>query len=205
MHHPISAVIYSRYSSDRQSERSIEDQLELCRRLIEREGWALTRTYEDRAISGVVRQRPAFQQLLADAEHGAFDVVVAESLDRLGRKLADVADLYDRLSFRGIRIVTHAAGEVTQLHIGMLGTMAQLYLSELREKTRRGLMPRAAGKGVDAVLYGDLARILQLCEAAEEKSGTRKRKLPGQGGPGSQLSVVAGAGYHLCRTAVRSS
>jgi DNA invertase Pin-like site-specific DNA recombinase len=97
-----------------------------------RERWVLTRTYEDRAISGAVRQRPAFQQLLADAERGAFDVVVTESLDRLGRKLADVADLYDRLSFRGIRIVTHAAGEVTQLHIGMLGTMAQLYLSELR-------------------------------------------------------------------------
>jgi DNA invertase Pin-like site-specific DNA recombinase len=46
------------------------------------------------------------------------------------------------LSFRGIRILTHAAGEATQLHIGMLGTMAQLYLSELRDKTRRGLMGR---------------------------------------------------------------
>ena len=86
------AVIYARYSSDRQSESSIEDQLELCRRVIDREGWVLTRAYEDRAISGAVRQRPAFQQLLADAESGGFDVVVTESLDRLGRKLADVAD-----------------------------------------------------------------------------------------------------------------
>jgi len=124
----IRAVVYCRYSSAQQNERSIEDQLELCRRLIEREGWTLLRSYEDRAISGAVRQRPAFQQLLADAERGCFEVVVAESLDRLGRKLADVADFYDRLSFKGIRIVTHSTGEVTQLHIGMLGTMAQLYL-----------------------------------------------------------------------------
>ena len=55
------------------------------------------------------------------------------------------------------------------------------------------LVPRDGAKGFDAVLHGDLARILQLCEAADEKSGSRKRKLPGQGGPGSQVSVVAGA------------
>ncbi len=149
------AVIYARYSSERQSDHSIEDQLELCRRLIQREGWQLLHSYEDRAISGAVRQRPAFQQLLSDAERGAFDVVVTEALDRLGRKLADVADLYDRLSFRGIRIVTHATGEVTQLHIGMLGTMAQLYLSDLREKTRRGLIGRVlAGRSAGGLAYG---------------------------------------------------
>jgi hypothetical protein len=63
-------------------------------------------------------------------------------------------------------------------------------LRELIEKVV--LVPRAQGKSLDAVLQGDLARILQLCEAAEEKSGSRKRKLPGHGGPGSQVSVVAG-------------
>ena len=66
-------------------------------------------------------------------------------------------------------------------------------LRELIEKVV--LLPRAEGKGLDAVLHGDLARILQLCEGADEKSGSRKRKLPGQGGPGSQVSVVAGAGF----------
>jgi hypothetical protein len=55
------------------------------------------------------------------------------------------------------------------------------------------LVPRASGKGLDAVLHGDLAHVLQLCAAADEKRGTRKRKLPGQDGPGSQSSVVAGA------------
>jgi hypothetical protein len=54
------------------------------------------------------------------------------------------------------------------------------------------VVPRTGAKGLDAVLYGDLARILQLCDAADEKNGARKRKLPGQGGPGSQVSVAAG-------------
>src|SRR5690349_12265243 len=46
MQNQIRAVVYCRYSSAQQNERSIEDQLELCRRLIEREGWTLLRSYE---------------------------------------------------------------------------------------------------------------------------------------------------------------
>jgi len=48
-----------------------------------------------------------------------FDVVVAEALDRLSRDQADVATLFKRLKFAGIRIVTLADGEVTQLHVGL--------------------------------------------------------------------------------------
>ena len=64
-------------------------------------------------------------------------------------------------------------------------------LRDLTEKVV--LMPRPRGKGLDFVLHGDLARILHLGEAANETSGSRKRKLPGQGRPGSQVSLVAGA------------
>ncbi len=137
------AVIYARYSSENQREASIEDQLEVCRRRIAREGWTLLRTYTDAAISGASRFRPAFQQLRLDAERGAFDVIVCEALDRIGRKLADVAELHDLLSYLGIKLVTLSTGEVTPLHIGMLGTLAQLTLSDLREKTRRGQLGRA--------------------------------------------------------------
>ncbi len=57
------------------------------------------------------------------------------------------------------------------------------------------LSPHEDGSGLDARLYGDLARILAFCEAAEDK-----KELPGSGEPGSQLSVVAGARNHLYRT-----
>ena len=91
------AVVYARYSSDNQSKASIGDQLEVCRRYIERQGWTLLRTYEDRALSGASDRRPAYQQLLADAEGNKFDVIVSEALDRLGRRLSDVARLHDHL------------------------------------------------------------------------------------------------------------
>jgi DNA invertase Pin-like site-specific DNA recombinase len=100
------------------------------------------RAFEDRAISGASASRPGFQALQADAERGCFEVVVCEAIDRLSRKLSDVAALHDRLEFR--RIALHAAslGAVTTMHVGLLGTMAQLYLSDLKDKTRRGLLGR---------------------------------------------------------------
>ena len=137
------AVIYARYSSDNQRDASIEDQIEVCRRYAERQGWTVVEVYADRALSGASRFRSAFQQMQVDAEGRRFDLIVAEALDRLGRKLADVADLHDRLSFLRIGLHTVATGEVTAMHVGMLGTMAQMYLKDLAEKTRRGQLGRA--------------------------------------------------------------
>ena len=51
------AVIYARYSSDNQSDSSIEDQVRQCRRRIEQEGWSLSEVYSDAAISGATTQR----------------------------------------------------------------------------------------------------------------------------------------------------
>ena len=149
------AVIYARYSSDNQREASIEDQIEICRRYIDRQGWTLARTYQDRALSGASDQRPGYQQMLADAAAKRFDVVVTEALDRLGRRLSDVARLYDHLEFQGVRLHAVNIGQVTTMHVGLLGTMAQLYLSDLKEKTRRGQLGRAlAGKIPGGKAYG---------------------------------------------------
>src|SRR5687767_2341024 len=100
------AVIYARYSSDLQRESSIEDQNEVCRRYITNMGWKLVNIYADAALSGATRHRPAYQTLLADARKQAFDVVVCEAVDRLGRRLADTADLQDTLSFLKIQLYT---------------------------------------------------------------------------------------------------
>ena len=50
----IRAAVYVRYSSDRQKDRSIDDQIALCRDLCAREGMAVISTFEDRAISGAL-------------------------------------------------------------------------------------------------------------------------------------------------------
>jgi site-specific DNA recombinase len=141
------AVIYARYSSENQRDASIDDQVEICRRYLTAQGWTLVNVYSDRAISGASRNRAGYQQMIADAERRCFDVIVCEALDRIGRKLSDVADLHDRLQFLRIPLYAVKLGEVTTLHVGLMGTMAQLYLSDLRDKTKRGQLGRAlAGK-----------------------------------------------------------
>src|SRR5215207_4203014 len=83
---------------------------------------AADQVFADRAVSGTSRYRVAYQQMIADAEHRVFDVVVCEALDRLGRKLSDVADFHDRLQFLGIPLHAVKMGEVTTLPVGLLGT-----------------------------------------------------------------------------------
>ena len=149
------AVIYARYSSDLQSEASIEDQVEVCRRYAMERSWTITGIYTDAAISGASRFRPGFQKLLSEAGHKLFDIVICEAVDRLGRRLADTADLQDQLSFFGVKLFTPTLGEVTQIHIAVMGMMAQMAIKDLGEKTRRGQLGRVLkGKVAGGLAYG---------------------------------------------------
>ncbi len=101
--------------------------------------------------------------LLAAAKHGAFDVVVAEALDRISRDQEDIAAIYKRLSHADVRIVTLSEGEINELHIGLKGTMNALFLKDLAIKTRRGQRGRVeAGKipGGNSYGYNIVRRIL---------------------------------------------
>ena len=139
----VRARAYARYSSDSQRDESIDDQVRICRNVITRNGWDLVEVYTDAGISGASTFRPGYQRLLKDASAGVLDIVVAESLDRLSRDLADVATLYKHLSFLGVRLWTVAEGQITELHVGLKGTMNALYLKDLAQKTHR--WPRGAG------------------------------------------------------------
>jgi DNA invertase Pin-like site-specific DNA recombinase len=149
------AAIYTRYSSDNQREASIEDQIEVCRRYAQLQGWTIVEVYADHALSGASRFRPAFQQMQVDAEARRFDVIIVEALDRLSRKLADVADLHDRLTFLGLKLHAVNIGEITPMHAAVLGMMAQAYLKDLGKRTRRGQLGRALkGKIPGGKAYG---------------------------------------------------
>jgi len=113
------AVIYARYSSDSQSAASIDDQVRLCRDRIAQEGWTLIETFVDAAISGATTTRAGYQALIEAAQGPKFDIVIAEGLDRLSRDQEDVGALFKRMQFAGIKIVTVAEGEISELHVGL--------------------------------------------------------------------------------------
>ncbi|WJS85314.1 recombinase family protein [Paracoccus sp. TOH] len=149
------AAIYARFSSDLQRDASIEDQIRACRDYAARQGLEVVEVYSDRAVSGASMMRSGLQKLLRDAQAGQFDLVIAEALDRLSRSQADIATLYQRITFNGQLIETISEGQVSELHIGLTGTMNALFLKELGKKTHRGLKGRALeGKSAGGLTYG---------------------------------------------------
>ncbi|TDQ53189.1 DNA invertase Pin-like site-specific DNA recombinase [Phaeovulum veldkampii DSM 11550] len=149
------AAIYARYSSDMQSAASITDQVRICRRLAEERGWQVVEVFADEAISGATHLRPGFQAMQQAAMTGRFDVLVAEALDRLSRDQEHIAGLHKRMRFLGVEIFTKAEGAISEMHIGLGGTMSALFLRNLAEKTHRGLEGRVKqGKSAGGISYG---------------------------------------------------
>ncbi len=134
------AAIYARFSSDLQKDRSIEDQVSLCRSYALRSGLTIAHAYEDRARSGSsVIGRDGIMRLMEAARDRAFDVVVVEALDRLSRDQEDLAGIYKRLSFAGIEIRAVHDGVADQVQVGIRGLVGALYLQDLAHKVRRGM------------------------------------------------------------------
>jgi site-specific DNA recombinase len=134
---PPRAALYARYSTDKQRQTSIDDQLRGCRRLCDQRGYVQVETYCDAALSGGTVARPELKRLLADAEVGRFHVIVLDSLSRLSRHPADLHLLHRHLDFAGIKIVTVDMGDISLMHVGMQGTMSGLSLEATSRETFR--------------------------------------------------------------------
>lgn len=134
------AAIYARYSTDHQNDRSIEDQVELCRTHAAKSGFSVTVQYSDRArTSASLFGRDGILDLIDDAKAGRFDVVIVESLDRVSRDQADLAGVFKRLSHYGVQIIAVHDGVADAVQVGLRGLMGSIFLSDLKNKTRRGM------------------------------------------------------------------
>jgi DNA invertase Pin-like site-specific DNA recombinase len=142
----LKATLYARYSTDKQRETSIDDQLREARARADREGWKVVATYADEGVSGStpVALRRGGKALLADALANRFDILIVEGLDRISRELGEAETMVKRLEHRGVRIIGTADGYDTEARGRKVmriarGLVNELYLDDLREKTHRGL------------------------------------------------------------------
>jgi site-specific DNA recombinase len=148
-------AVYARYSSDRQSPTSITDQIRKCREYAVHEGWQVLEehVYTDEAISGTSLEREGVKKLLAAAmsKGRPFDIILIDDSSRLARSLADTLNLYEQLSFAGIRIIAVSQGVDTQspqaeILVGVHGLIDAVYTKELAQKHTEGWK---AWRGVD--------------------------------------------------------
>lgn len=138
------AVIYARYSSYRQDERSIEGQLEDCMRYAEQNNLKVVGEYIDRAKSGTeAEHRPEFQRMIKDSEKNVFSVVLVYKLDRFARNRYDSAMYKAKLKKHGVRVVsaTEAISEEAEGVIleSLLEGLAEYYSKNLAQNVTRGM------------------------------------------------------------------
>lgn len=149
------AAIYARFSSTLQDNRSIDDQVAICRERAAREGWEITDVFADYAISGAVRDRPGLNAALAAAAAGSIQILLAESLDRVSRDQEDIAGIWKRLQFADCELITLSEGAISEIHIGMTGTMSAMFRKNLADHVRRGQFGNIeAGRAAGGLAYG---------------------------------------------------
>ncbi len=138
-------ALYARYSTDMQNPMSIEDQYRIVERYAQQRGWIVVARFSDSAISGSMSlSRPGFQELSDALPSKAFEVVLAESLDRLSRDQEHAARFYKAAKQSKVDIYTPARGRVDAMTLGLSSTMNAIFLEDLADKTRRGLEGRVA-------------------------------------------------------------
>ncbi|RPE72196.1 DNA invertase Pin-like site-specific DNA recombinase [Pacificibacter maritimus] len=170
---PLRAAIYARFSTDMQRDASIDDQVRTCQDYAKRQGLEVVEVFSDKATSGASLMRSGIQNLLRSSAAGQFDVVISEALDRLSRNQADIASVYQKLEFQSVAIETVSEGSVSEMHIGLKGTMNSLFIKDLAAKTHRGLKGRAlAGKSAGGKAYG-YKSVVKLSADGEAIRGDR--------------------------------
>lgn len=138
-----SAVIYARYSSDKQSEQSIEGQLRVCNEYATKNNLLVVKTYIDRATTGKNDNRTNFQKMLKEASKQIWKYVIVYKIDRFGRNKYEIAINRHTLNTNGIKLLS-AMENIPDTPEGiilesLLEGMAEYYSAELAQKTKRGM------------------------------------------------------------------
>lgn len=137
------AVIYARYSSDRQTEQSIEGQLRVCHEFAEKSDISIIDEYIDRALSGTSDKRPAFQKMISDSNRGQFDYVIVYKLDRFARNRFDSAIYKTKLKQNDVKVLSATEGITDTpegiIMEGVIEAMNEYYSAELSQKIKRGM------------------------------------------------------------------
>ena len=95
--------IYARVSSN---DQNTDTQLLLLRDYIKRMDYEVVGEYVDDGYSGKDDKRPAFERLLSDMRSGKFEAVVCYKLDRIGRSLKHLLNLFEEFENRKIGFVS---------------------------------------------------------------------------------------------------
>ncbi len=177
------AVLYLRVST---LDQTVANQERELRQVAERAGWEIVHVYRDHGISGAKGRdkRPAFDALHKAAARREFDVVMAWSVNRLGRSLQDLVAFLCEIRAAGVDLFLHQQALDTTTPAGkalfqMMGVFAEFERSMIQERVRAGLRrAKEEGKrlGRPRIAPEIEKRILEALRARKE-TGDSVRKI----------------------------
>ena len=179
-------AIYTRVSTDGQT---VSNQLRELRAVAKRHGWRVVKESNDKGISGANgrEKRPGFDALCTGAVRRDFDLVMAWSVDRLGRSLQHLVSFLSDIHANGVDLYLHQQGIDTTTPTGkamfqMCGVFAEFERAMIQNRINAGLArAKAQGKVLGRPkVNGDTEKAV-LAGIAQ---GTGKRKLAKQLGIG---------------------
>ena len=141
------AVIYARYSSDKQTEDSIEAQLRACRDYASNKQYQIIDTYIDEAVSGKTANRTQYQKLLRDCEKDKFEIILIHKYDRIARNLLEHVTLEQKLKAKNILLIATAQdfglSNEAKIMRSLVWSMSEYYNDNLAQETKKGLKETA--------------------------------------------------------------
>jgi len=177
------AALYLRVSTQDQTTANQEREL---REVANRMGCGIVHVYRDHGVSGAKGRdkRPQFDKLCRDATNRKFDLVMAWSVDRLGRSLQDLVGFLSEIHALKIDLYLHQQGIDTTTPAGkamfqMMGVFAEFERAMIQERVRAGLA-RAVAEGatlgrpkIDAAVEGSIRNALKAGDAGMHKIAAR--------------------------------
>lgn len=145
MERPLRAVIYARYSTNRQREESIAAQVRACREYAIMKGIEIVEVYADEAISGKgskTASRVRYQRMLRELAKGGIDIVLVHTYDRVARNVGEHVNLESRLNGWGVSLVAVSQDFGTSKEAKVMRTMmwalSEYYIDNLSEEVQKG-------------------------------------------------------------------
>ena len=140
--HMMRAVIYARFSTDKQREESIEAQERACREYAAAHKYTVVELYADRAASGKNDRRPNFQRMMRDAKSQRFDVVLVHKYNRFARRMSDHVRYEDKLNSYGIQLIAVAedfgTGKEAVIMKALMRSLSEYYIIDLSDEVKKG-------------------------------------------------------------------
>ena len=151
------AIIYARFSTERQDKLTIAAQIDQCRKYAATNGIEVIATFHDDAVTGsYFFSRPGIQSALAMLTRREATILICTSPDRVSRDSEHTDNILKKGKFLGFTIhYAQSNGTLSDLETRLRAALSAEQLEDISVKTREGQKAHfQGGKAVAGIAYG---------------------------------------------------